>query len=611
MAYSWNAWDAQSTQEFYEQVVPYIHPDALRPLMGVCAPTVIGLYSAPGGTLSLAMELPHPVGWHEADPYIHVELKEQVIVAYQNLHARNILHNDVKLENVLIGAFGFGYDFEGFLITSPLGDDGKVTIVDFCKMVVNAEPADLALEMRAIKFSLDYNGAKKTEYKRLRRAESRAERNRRRSRLRRKAKDKGLTNEVEPDEPPSQDEIDVSAPIIRGLHLLTSRPQCPPFSRLYLKMWDSEVCSEGTTHCLEWLGRRFQVPEDMQIPPWPGAKDYTPPTPPPYQPIDFATLVKEAFRGAPFGSHDQWMKPCRYFPSLWSPPPDSAVSDDEEPTGSSSSTSTSSGPSDYGSCSEDSPVTDAEPSKRDHSTPSPSRNRPRAEDFSCPDDCTHQNKRQLGLKSSESQYEVYPASWITRQIKGPDTSPSLSESKGGGRETPPLVTPPQGSSSEAGLPTLADLSPTPRKPVRRATRSLTATSVNSGRPPPAHSISSSRRGYRLQRKSERKCSVIVKDDDGEDQVWVMSKEALQDVRSYLQVKRATGAAMEVRSGGGEGNLRLRTERILRTAPSRPTRKRTSPEDCGRENQNQKRRRSWPDTNLYAFDSLTGSLPSDG
>jgi len=71
--------------------------------MGICAPTVIGLYSAAGGRVSLAMELPHPVGWREADPYISPELKEKVIVAYQNIHGRNILHNDIKLENLLIG----------------------------------------------------------------------------------------------------------------------------------------------------------------------------------------------------------------------------------------------------------------------------------------------------------------------------------------------------------------------------------------------------------------------------------------------------------------------------------------------------------------------------
>ena len=91
-------------------------------------------------------------------------------------------------------------------------------------MVIDSEPADLALEMRVVKFILDYDGAKKAEYERLRRAESRVERNLRKSRLRRKIKNKELDDEVEPDEPPSQEEIDVSAPIFCGLRSLTSRP---------------------------------------------------------------------------------------------------------------------------------------------------------------------------------------------------------------------------------------------------------------------------------------------------------------------------------------------------------------------------------------------------
>lgn len=76
-------------------------------------------------------------------------------------------------------------------------------------MVVNPEPADLALEMRAVKFALDYNGAKEIEYERLRRAESRVEKNLWRSRLRRTAESQKLAEGVEFDEPPSQDEIDV------------------------------------------------------------------------------------------------------------------------------------------------------------------------------------------------------------------------------------------------------------------------------------------------------------------------------------------------------------------------------------------------------------------
>ena len=71
--------------------------------MGICAPTIIGLYNASAGRLSLAMELPHPVGWRQADPQISAELKEKVVIAYQNIHNQGILHNDVKLENMLIG----------------------------------------------------------------------------------------------------------------------------------------------------------------------------------------------------------------------------------------------------------------------------------------------------------------------------------------------------------------------------------------------------------------------------------------------------------------------------------------------------------------------------
>ena len=102
-------------QVFYEQVLPYIHPETLRPLMGICAPTVIGLYNAASGSISLAMELPHSIGWREADPHISARLKEKVIVAYQSIHSHNVLHNDVKLENMLIGVSPFCADISPWL----------------------------------------------------------------------------------------------------------------------------------------------------------------------------------------------------------------------------------------------------------------------------------------------------------------------------------------------------------------------------------------------------------------------------------------------------------------------------------------------------------------
>lgn len=88
---------------FYEQVLPYIDPETLRPLMGICTPTVIGIHTSATGRFTLAMELPNPTGWRSADPYISAELKEKIITAYKSIHVRNILHNDVKLENILIG----------------------------------------------------------------------------------------------------------------------------------------------------------------------------------------------------------------------------------------------------------------------------------------------------------------------------------------------------------------------------------------------------------------------------------------------------------------------------------------------------------------------------
>lgn len=76
-------------------------------------------------------------------------------------------------------------------------------------MVVDPDPADLALEARAVKFMLDYDGAKELEYERLRRAESQEGKDFRRSWLRRAAENLGLSNEAGYDGLPSRDAIDV------------------------------------------------------------------------------------------------------------------------------------------------------------------------------------------------------------------------------------------------------------------------------------------------------------------------------------------------------------------------------------------------------------------
>jgi len=392
--------------------------------------------------------------------------------------------------------------------------------------------------------------------------------------------------------------------------------------------WDSEVVTEGTTHCPGWTGKRFGVPEDIQNPLWPGTKDYTPPPPLPYRPIDFACLVKEAFGQKPFGSHRQWMGHCHYFSCLWSPP-EAAASDLKQFVGTSSSSATSSSSSGSGVGSERSSTTDTEPSKRNQSpTPAFVRKRSRTDEFTRPDNYSHGNKRARRSKSLESvvEYEAEQASWTTRRVGELVLPPSLPKLKGKEREQPPpVVSLRETSPSEAGLPTLADLSPNPRKFAGRMTgssphssRRHMSTLTDSCRSSPARSTPSARRTRANappldccpRPKSERKCSVIVKDGE-EDKVWFMSKEALQDVKGYLQVKKAAGAAIEVFSGE-EGDVRhphLRVERVLRSPSTRPTRKRgSSPEDNDEIAQKPKRRRSWPDVDPYGSKLRTSSLP---
>ena len=87
-------------------------------------------------------------------------LKHRCVEAFQELHAHGILHGDAELRHMLISA------------------DAKVTIVDFkaaatCVPFENvgmeevglrkATPEEFRLEMRRVKFKLDYDGARKKE----------------------------------------------------------------------------------------------------------------------------------------------------------------------------------------------------------------------------------------------------------------------------------------------------------------------------------------------------------------------------------------------------------------------------------------------------------------
>ena len=98
-----------------------------------------------------------------------VVLKERCIEAFEKLHSVGILHGDVELRHMLIGG------------------DGKITIIDFQGsralipndgvMLQKAEPADFLMEMRKVKYKLDYGNAREKEYRKVMISEERAARN--------------------------------------------------------------------------------------------------------------------------------------------------------------------------------------------------------------------------------------------------------------------------------------------------------------------------------------------------------------------------------------------------------------------------------------------------
>ena len=101
------------------------------------------------------MEPPHHSFWLEASPDMPDVLKERCIAAFEQIHSRKVLHGDIELRHMLIGG------------------DGKVTIIDFQgsrSLIPNeavklrkAEPHEFQLEMRKVKFKLNYDNAREKE----------------------------------------------------------------------------------------------------------------------------------------------------------------------------------------------------------------------------------------------------------------------------------------------------------------------------------------------------------------------------------------------------------------------------------------------------------------
>ena len=181
----------------------YADPSYLRSLQGKVVPEIIGLYLV-DGAISVAMELPSSTFWVEASEDMSDYLKRKCITAFDEIHARGVLHNDVELRHMLVSS------------------TGEVTIIDFQmsralkpKHEVGLQRAtedDIRLEKRKVRFKLDYNYAQRRENVKRTRVMTRRLRNLERKR-RRKLLPPG--SEISPeDEYEDDDKDDIINPIV-------------------------------------------------------------------------------------------------------------------------------------------------------------------------------------------------------------------------------------------------------------------------------------------------------------------------------------------------------------------------------------------------------------
>lgn len=136
------------------QLALYKSEQYLRPLQGDVVPHIIGVHVMPEA-VSVTMEMPHSSFWIESSPSMPHALKKRVVAAFEKIHAQGVLHGDPELRHMLVGA------------------DGKVMLIDFGMSrairehtsvgIERAEPEEFRLEMRKVKYKLDYMGARKRE----------------------------------------------------------------------------------------------------------------------------------------------------------------------------------------------------------------------------------------------------------------------------------------------------------------------------------------------------------------------------------------------------------------------------------------------------------------
>lgn len=136
--------------------------------MGERVPNLISVRSGPD-TFNLGFELPNQSFFIEPSADMPDTLKRRTIKTLEKLHAEGVCHKALNLNNIMIGA------------------DGKIYIYNFhYARYINEKPPlhlleatefDFALELRRLKFKLDYENAREKEKTRLANVVSRERRN--------------------------------------------------------------------------------------------------------------------------------------------------------------------------------------------------------------------------------------------------------------------------------------------------------------------------------------------------------------------------------------------------------------------------------------------------
>ncbi|KAL5494697.1 hypothetical protein ACEPAI_158 [Sanghuangporus weigelae] len=167
---------SEKWEGFFSELALYSDPDYLLPLQGDVVPKIIGVYIVEG-KISIAMELPSSNFWVEASDAMSGQLKRRCIAAFNKIHDRGVLHNDVELRHMLISSSGDVtiIDFQESCAIKPIKEVG----------LGRASEADIRMEKRKILFKLDYPDSRLYEVLKLKSAilaeERRRQRNTRRA----------------------------------------------------------------------------------------------------------------------------------------------------------------------------------------------------------------------------------------------------------------------------------------------------------------------------------------------------------------------------------------------------------------------------------------------